>query len=323
MREHQLYFFKTYFLQSITNPASQQAEKINNLFNTFNIAAAGMLLLVIFLVTYISIKYREKKDDTSEPPQTHGNKKLEALMIGVPMLLLAYFFYETIHVEKAIAPPVNTSQQPDVIITGHQWWWEVEYPASGVITANEVHLPVGKHLLMEMRSADVIHDWWVPELGNKMDLIPNINNYLWLDINKPGKYIGACSEFCGAQHAWMRINVIAQTQHDFDNWLTANASNAVATQDTIAMAGARLFQEKTCSNCHRIQGTAAAAIVGPDLTHIGSRNEILTGLMKNNEANLYKWINHPQEIKPGAHMPDFILDKDSVQAIAYYLTQLK
>ena len=109
----------------------------------------------------------------------------------------------------------------------------------------------------------------------------------------------------------------------FNNWLKANASNAVATQDTIAMAGAKLFQEKTCSNCHRIQGTAATAIIGPDLTHIGSRNEILTGLMKNNEANLYKWINHPQEIKPGAHMPDFILDKDSVQAIAYYLSSLK
>ena len=233
-----------------------------------------MLLLVIFLVTYISIKFREKKDDTSEPPQTHGNKKLEALMIGVPMLLLSYFFYETIHVEKQIAPPVKTAQQPDVIITGHQWWWEVEYPASGVITANEVHLPIGKHLLMEMRSADVIHDWWVPELGNKMDLIPNVDNYLWLDINKPGSYIGACSEFCGAQHAWMRINVIAQTQNDFNAWLTANASNAVATQDTIAMAGSKLFQEKTCSNCHRIQGTAAAAIIGPDLTHIGSRKEI-------------------------------------------------
>lgn len=323
MQLPQLYLCKAYFLQSITNPASLQAEKINNLFNTFNIAAGAMLLLVIFLVTYISIKYRQRKDDTTEPEQTHGNKKLEALMIGVPLLLLAYFFYETVHVEKVIAPSVNTSKQPDVIITGHQWWWEVEYPASGVITANEVHLPVGKHLLMEMRSADVIHDWWVPELGNKMDLIPNVNNYLWLDINKPGKYIGACSEFCGAQHAWMRINVIAQTQDEFNNWITATAANFHPPTDGKALAGAILFQEKTCGNCHRIKGTSDTATVGPDLTHIGSRQEILTGLMKNNEENLYKWINHPQEIKPGAHMPDFILDKDSVEAIAYYLHSLK
>ncbi|MGH2647482.1 MAG: cytochrome c oxidase subunit II [Ginsengibacter sp.] len=318
-----LYLLKIYLLQSITNPASQQAERINHLFNSFNIAAAGMLLLVSFLVVYICIKFRAKKDDSSEPVQTKGNNKLEAVMIGMPALLLAYFFYQTVTIEKFVAPHVNKSMQPDVIITGHQWWWEVEYPASKVVTANEVHLPVGKHLLMEMRSADVIHDWWVPELGNKMDLVPNMNNYLWLDINKPGNYIGACSEFCGAQHAWMRINVIAQTQDNFNNWLTANQSNAVIPPDTLAITGEKLFQEKTCANCHRIQGTAANAIVGPDLSHIGSRQEILTGLLKNNEGNLYKWINHPQEIKPGAHMPDFILDKDSVMAIAHYLSGLK
>ncbi len=323
MPGYHLYFLKIYLLQSIINPASQQAEKISRLFNSFNIAAACMLLVVSFLVVYICIKFRAKEGDSSAPAKTKGNNKLEALMIGVPTLLLAYFFYQTVTVEKAIAPAVDKSMKPDVIITGHQWWWEVEYPASKVISANEVHLPVGKHLLMEMRSADVIHDWWVPQLGNKMDLIPNINNYLWLDINKPGNYIGACSEFCGAQHAWMRINVIAQTQNDFNKWLAANASDAAKPSDTLAMTGERLFQEKTCGNCHRVKGTEATAIVGPDLTHIGSRQEILTGLMKNNEANLYEWINHPQQIKPGAHMPDFIFDKDSVNAIAHYLSGLK
>ncbi len=316
-------FIITILLQSITNPASQQAERINQVFYSFNIAATAMLTLVTFLVIYICIKYKEKKDDHSEPSQTKGNKILEAFMIGVPALILVYFFYQTVVIEKAVSPEVDKSRQPDVIITGHQWWWEVEYPGSKVITANEVHLPVGKHLLMEMRSADVIHDWWVPELGNKMDLIPKINNYLWLDINKPGTYIGACSEFCGAQHAWMRINVIAQTQGDFNNWLTSNAANASRPAETIAMAGEKLFQEKTCSNCHRIQGTQSNAAVGPDLSHIASRQEILTGLLKNNEQNLYEWINHPQQIKPGAHMPDFILDKDSVIAIAHYLSELK
>jgi cytochrome c oxidase subunit 2 len=310
-------------LQSVVSPASQQAEKINHLFHSFNIAAACMLLLVSFLVVYICIKFRSKKNESADLVVTKGNSKLEAVMIGVPALLLAYFFYQTITVERSVAPGVDKSMKPDVIITGHQWWWEVEYPASKVITANEVHLPIGKHLLMEMRSADVIHDWWVPELGNKMDLIPNINNYLWLDINKPGTYIGACSEFCGAQHAWMRINVIAQTQSDFNKWLNANQQDAAAPADTLAIAGEKLFQEKTCANCHRIQGTAAIAVVGPDLSHIGSRQNLLTGLLKNDEDNLYKWINHPQKIKPGAHMPDFILEKDSVMALAHYLNELK
>lgn len=318
-----LYFLNFILLQSIENPASQQADRINKLFNYFNVAAGGMLLLVTFLVVYICIKFKQKKGDNDDPVQTTGNKKLEALMIGGPTLLLAWFFYQTVSTINAVASPVPSGRQPDVIITGHQWWWEVDYPAANVVTANEVHLPVGKHLLMEMRSADVIHDWWVPELGNKMDLVPQITNYLWLDINKPGNYTGACSEFCGAQHAWMRIHVIAQNENDFNKWLAANAKDAVQPTDSVAIRGFELFQSKSCAGCHRIQGTAATSNVGPDLTHLASRNEILTGLMKNNEANLFKWVNHPQEIKPGAHMPDFNFNKDSVNAIVQYLEKLK
>ncbi len=323
MYARQLYFSLLFLLQSITHPVSVQAEKISHLFSTFNIAAAGMLLLVTVLVTYISIKYRQRKNDDSEPAQTGGNKLLETFMIGIPAVLLAYFFYQTVSVERAIASAPSKSQQPDVIITGHQWWWQVNYPASNVVTANEVHLPVGKHLLMEMRSADVIHDWWVPELGNKIDLVPGLNNYLWLDIKTPGTYIGACSEFCGAQHAWMRIKVIAQTPADFNQWLSQNAKDGIVPTDTLALAGRKIFEEKTCAGCHRIQGTSATATVGPDLTHIGSRQDILTGLLANTESNLYKWIDHPQQIKPGARMPDFIFDRDSVLALAHYLTELK
>lgn len=224
---------------------------------------------------------------------------------------------------NAVSPPVPKDRVPDVIITGHQWWWEVDYPAAHVVTANEVHLPVGKRLLMQMRSADVIHDWWVPELGNKMDLIPGQSNYLWLDITKPGIYAGACSEFCGAQHAWMRIKVIAQDEKDFNKYLAANANDAVKPTDSLAIKGAELFQSKTCASCHRIQGTAANANVGPDLTHLAGRDEILTGLLKNSEANLFKWVDHPQDIKPGAHMPDFNFKKDTLNAIVHYLNQLK
>lgn len=318
-----VYCLQVNILQVITHPSSQQAEKINRLFTSFNIAAGAMLLLVIFLVTYICIKFRQKNNDAGDPPQTTGNNKLEALMIGVPFLMLAYFFYQTVSVERSVLPPVDKTRQPDVIITGHQWWWEIEYPASKVFTANEVHLPVGKHLLMEMRSADVIHDWWVPELGNKMDLIPNVKNYLWLDINSPGTYIGTCSEFCGQQHAWMRIKVIAQNENDFNAWITAHTNKAVLPNDSLARQGALLFQTKTCANCHRIQGTLAVSAIGPDLTHLASRQEMLTGLLKMNEKNLAEWISHPQQIKPGAHMPEFIFSKDSINAIAHYLAQLK
>jgi cytochrome c oxidase subunit 2 len=317
------YFLQIILLQSVERPASMQAEKINRLFNYFNIAALCMLLLVCFLVIFICIKFKEKKGDEREPKQTTGNKKVEALMIGIPTLLLIWFFYQSLETMNAVASPVPSNKEADIIITGHQWWWEVDYPKAHVVTANEVHLPIGKQVLMEMRSADVIHDWWVPELGNKMDLVPKINNYLWVDINKPGKYIGACSEFCGAQHAWMRINVIAENQNDFQSWLAENSKDAIVPKDSLSIKGAEIFQTQTCAGCHRIQGTAATSTIGPDLTHLASRATLLTGLMKNNETDLYKWINDPQKIKPGALMPDFQYGKDTVNAIVHYLAQLK
>ena len=317
------YFLQIILLQSIENPASTQAEKINKLFNYFNVAALCMLLLVCFLVVFICIKFKEKKGDEREPKQTAGNRKVETLMIGIPTLLLIWFFYQSLETMNAVASPVPSNKEADIIITGHQWWWEVDYPKAHVVTANEVHLPVGKQLLMEMRSADVIHDWWVPQLGNKMDLVPKINNYLWVNINKPGKYIGACSEFCGAQHAWMRINVIAENQNDFQTWLAENSKDAIVPKDSLSIKGAEIFQTQTCAGCHRIQGTAATSAIGPDLTHIASRATLLTGLMKNNETDLYKWINDPQKIKPGALMPDFQYGKDTVNAIVHYLVQLK
>jgi cytochrome c oxidase subunit 2 len=311
------------FLQSMLHPSSEQADKIYRLFNYFNVAAAAMLALVSFLVIFICIKFKQKKGDIKEAEFKISDGKLEILMITVPAMLLGWFLYQTVEVMHAVEPPVTAGSRPDVIITGHQWWWEVEYPAARAITANEVHLPVGRSLLMEMRSADVIHDWWVPALGNKMDVIPNVVNYLSLHINRSGEYAGACSEFCGAQHAWMRIKVVAQSEADFDRWLSANAVNADHPIDSLARSGEFLFQTRTCGSCHRVSGTNATGDTGPDLSHLGSREDLLTGLMKNNEKNLSEWISHPQKIKPGAHMPDFIFSKDNVNAIVHYLSQLK
>lgn len=310
-------------LQSVMDPHSKQAERINRLFNHFNYAAGGMLLLVSFLVIYICIKYKQKKGDDNSPVKSTINKNIEILMIAVPTLLLVYFFYQTLTTIKAVAPPVSKNATPDIIITGHQWWWEVSYPAANVVAANEVHLPVGKHLLMEMRSADVIHDWWVPALGNKMDLIPSTKNYLWLDINSPGDYTGTCSEFCGAEHAWMRIHVIAENENDFNKWLSLNSKDAVHPVDSLGLKGYNLFNSLSCGGCHRVQGSPAIANVGPDLTHLAARSEILTGLMKNNENNLFKWINNPQKVKPGTYMPNFNFSKDTIDAIVHYLNQLK
>lgn len=305
------------------DPASFQADHINRLFNHFNIAAGAMLLLVIVLTAWFSIRYRRRGGDDSEGSSNEGNRKLEILMIGVPGLLLAWFFYETLTVTAAVLPPAPASRQPDIVITGHQYWWEADYPGSHVVTANEIHLPVGRQLLLEMRSADVIHDWWVPQLGNKMDLIPGNKNYIWLTIRKPGAYIGACSEFCGEQHAWMRIRVIAQEPADFSRWIDSNARAALPPSDDLARRGQVLFEARSCAGCHRIAGTTATGTAGPDLTHLGSRSMLLTGLLATNEQNIAAWIDHPQRIKHGAYMPDFLFAADSVRALAHYLEQLK
>lgn len=303
-------------------PASEQAERIATLTNYFFVAAAAILLVVTLLTIIFLVKYRAKLGDNTLPPKIFRSRKAELFIVGIPLALVSFFFVLTLRDMRALEPEADT-QHPDVIITGHQWWWQADYPGTGVVAANEIHLPVGRKVLMRLRSADVIHDWWVPELGNKMDLIPGRSNHLWLTIRKPGVYEGACSEFCGQQHAWMRIRVVAQTESEYKAWLAAHAAPAIAPAGELAQRGATVFQEKTCGNCHRIAGTEAKGDAGPDLTHLSSRKTLLTGLMDNTAPNLGRWLNHPQQIKPGAYMPDFLLKPSEREALVAYLVQLK
>jgi cytochrome c oxidase subunit 2 len=309
-----------FLFQSVLNPASTESREINRLFGQYAFAAAILLIFVSTLVIYITIRFREKPGDLP-PRQFSKNNRVELLMFVVPTLLILTFFMLTVRsIHRVMRPAAG---RPEVIITGHQWWWEVYYPATGVRSANEIHLPVNKDLLIELHSADVIHDWWVPEFGNKMDVIPGINNHLWLNLKKPGTFEGACSEFCGAEHAWMRIKVFAEDEAAYKTWLDANNKTANLPEDQQAMSGMLLFQFKSCGSCHRISGTTAVAMVGPDLSHLFSRSTMLSGMMPMNEKNLHDWISDPQAVKPDAKMPDFIFSRDTVDAIVHYLTQLK
>lgn len=222
-----------------------------------------------------------------------------------------------------INSPIPDGAKPDIIIIAHQWWWDMRYPSYDVITANELHIPVGKKLLMRVESADVIHDWWVPDLGRKIDAVPGRYNYTWIEADSAGTYDGTCSEYCGAEHAWMRIKVIAQNQNDFNNWIHNQQHIALVPKNSAAITGASLFQQKTCGNCHAIEGTPADMHIGPDLTHIGSRETILSGMLPNTKFNLVRWLTNPQKVKPGAHMPNFLLDSTEVNDLATYLEGLK
>lgn len=302
--------------QSVLHSSSQQAEEINRVTNYFFIASAFILLVVIGLTAYVLYKFSDKKNQPSAKPLS---RKWEVAMIGLPGLLVAVFLYLNIKTINLVEPP-HKNEIPEVIVTAHQWWWEASYPSSNVVTANEIHLPAGKKILLKLLSADVIHDWWIPQFGNKMDMVPTQENYLWLNIKQPGEYYGTCSEYCGEQHAHMRLKVVAQNEIDYHNWLAQHQQAAMNTSST---SGAQLFMSKTCGNCHRIDGTEAKGTVGPNLTHIASRQTLLAGLLENNIQNLTNWIKDPQQIKPGAYMPDFHLDDTTVKSIATYLNSLK
>jgi cytochrome c oxidase subunit 2 len=222
-----------------------------------------------------------------------------------------------------INAPFNKKSEPDIVIIAHQWWWDIRYPKYDVITANELHIPVGKKLLMRVESADVIHDWWVPKLGRKIDAVPGQLNYNWIEADTAGVYTGTCSEYCGMEHAWMRIMVVAQDKNHFNNWIKNQQKIPEVPVNKPSRTGAILFQKKTCANCHSINGTPADSHIGPDLTHLGSRATLLSGMLKNNRVNLSRWLKNPQKVKEGAHMPNFILSKYEINALVSYLEGLK
>jgi cytochrome c oxidase subunit II len=303
-------------------PQSPQAQSIANLFGIITIIALLILILVTGLVIFAMIRFRSR--GSLEPQsETHDQAKLEVTWTALPILLLAVVFGLTLSTMQKSDPSAAAGQTPDVIVIAHQWWWEVHYPKANVTTANEIHMTAGQRYLFQFESADVIHDFWVPQLGRKIDMIPGHPNQMFLQADQVGTYSGTCAEYCGAEHAWMRILVLVQSTDDFNTWLQTQAQlPALPTSGEVAQ-GAQLFQQLTCASCHAIAGTPAQAIIGPDLTHIASRQTIGAGVRDNNVQNLTAWIDNPQAIKPGVQMPDLGLTSQQVQELVAYMETLK
>lgn len=309
-------------LGGIFNASSPEMAAMAGL--TFYMLAIAIAILAIIMVAvaYIIIRYRKRPGDDGEPRQDFGSIRVEIIWTVVPAIIVAVLFFLTVKTMLAVDPPKG-DRKPDIIIIGHQWWWELYYPNSGVLTANEVHLPVGEKWLARLESVDVIHDFWVPELFRKIDLIPGHPNHIWLVAGKPGTFLGACAEFCGAQHANMRISVIAQTREEFDAWEKEQLRIPKTPTSGEAAKGGKIFLTEACMNCHTVRGTAAAARVGPDLTHLNTRETIGAGVLMNTSENLKKWLSNPQAYKPGSLMPNMKLSNDEVNQIAAYLETLK
>jgi cytochrome c oxidase subunit 2 len=244
-----------------------------------------------------------------------------ATVLTLFLVLVADF-----RVGEALTMPPTRNVVP-IKIVGHQYWWEVQYPDSvpqnTVITANEVHIPVGKPVVVELEARDVIHSFWVPNLTGKKDLLPGYTRSLWFRADTPGVYRGQCAEYCGLEHAKMGMLVIAQPQREFDAWIASQRDTAKTPTDSLALRGKTVFEGTTCVMCHAVSGTTAAATTGPDLTHVASRRTIAAGTLSNTDGNLQSWISDPQRIKPGTLMPATKLSPRDLQALVAYLRHLQ
>jgi cytochrome c oxidase subunit 2 len=249
-----------------------------------------------------------------------------AAATAVTAVVLFVFFVYSLTTGRALAS-LPAKSALTIAVTGRQWWWDVEYvdtvPSRRVVTANEIHVPVGVPVQIIATAHDVIHSFWVPNLHGKKDLIPGHTTAMWFQADTAGLYRGQCAEFCGLQHAKMAMWVVAEPREDYERWYAAQLQTPSDPTDSLARAGQRVFISKTCAMCHNIGGTLAGSRVGPDLTHLAGRRSIAAGSLPNTRATLASWIEDPQAIKPGSRMPASNLSASELNALVTYLETLK
>lgn len=289
---------------------------------------AAIFVTVSSLLVYALIRYRQRPEDSDrEPPQIYGSNQIELAWTVIPVLIVVVLFLSTARVIFGVQNAKAPKDALQATVIGHQFWWEFRYPNYGIVTANELHVPVSSDpklptpTYLKLASADVDHSFWVPRLAGKTDLMAGQVNKMWIQPEVPGVYLGQCAQFCGAEHARMLIRVYAQTPAEFDTWLANQEKNAV--QDPGVAEGRAVFEQNACINCHAIRGTAAHGRFGPDLTHLMSRDTIAAGAMSNTQQHLVNWIKEPNAYKPGCLMPAMKLSDHDISQIASYLITLR
>jgi cytochrome c oxidase subunit 2 len=309
--------------QSTLSPASPQEHKISLLFWIMMAVAWAGFALIVGLIT-LGWVHRKKRGLPFGGGEKAGTALVIALGVVMPIVLLTTLFvYSDIFVIKSTAAPNPSSTQRTMQIVGYQWFWEARYPGTEAVTANDIHIPAGVRVLVTARTADVIHSFWVPRLNRKIDLIPGQPNTVLLEASEPGVYRGQCVEFCGLQHANMSLNVYADPPARFRSWLAHQAEPAREPTSAQERRGREIFLSNTCAGCHTIRGTSADGRIGPDLTHVGQRQDLAGLALTNTPENMLRWIDDPQSIKPGSKMPDLHLSQDELRSIVAYLESLK
>ncbi len=327
--------------QSSIHPKGDFAEMVDGLFRTTVIWATAIFILVEGALLYAVFRFRGKPDDP-EPVQTHGNTMVEIIWTVVPAAVLAFVAVPTVKTIFATAEiPAATAESGDplkVEVVGHQWWWEFRYPDLGIVTANELHIPVGRTVDVRMKSADVLHSWWVPQFAGKRDVFPNRETRIWFTAKEAGAFPGACAEFCGLQHGRMDFYVMAAEPAAFAEWVAKRQADTAAAaikapvvdsaatapaEDPLVAQGRQLFMTKACFGCHEA-GSAAAQTnkLGPNLGGIANRKMIAAGWLENTDENLAHWVRDPQSIKDGVKMvvPP-ITDAEAKALVAFLRTR--
>jgi cytochrome c oxidase subunit II len=312
---------------NIFAPESTPARTIFGL-SQFVLVITGIIFAVVFtLLVYAVAKFGgSAADDHREPAQVYGSTQIELAWTIIPILIVVVLFLATARVIHAVEDAAMPANALEVTVIGHQYWWEFRYPQLGIVTANELHVPVSDPTrptptFLTLLSADTDHSFWVPQLAGKTDLIPNHKNRMWMDPHRAGIFLGQCAQYCGTQHAKMLLRVSVDRPEDFAAWVHAQQQPAV--QDEKAIAGRRVFEATACINCHTISGTVGDGRFGPDLTHLMTRHTIAAGAAENTTENLSLWIRNPGAIKPGALMPAMKLSDEDLDAVVAYMETLR
>ena len=312
---------------NIFQPLSTPARAIYEISLLVLAICAGIFLVVGGLLAYTVLRFRRRPgDEGREPPQVYGSNQIELAWTVIPILIVFVLILATARTIYDVQSAVPPADALNVTVIGHQWWWEIRYPNLGIVTANELHVPVSepakaRPTFLKLQSADVVHSFWVPQLAGKTDVIPNRENLMWIEPAQPGTYVGNCAEYCGMQHARMLLRVIVHPAEDFEKWVAAQQEPPV--DDPRVRAGRDVFFATACINCHAIRGTKAVGTFGPDLTHLMSRETLAAGAALNTPEKLRAWVRDPQGIKEGCLMPNMQLTDNEVNQIVAYLLTLK
>lgn len=315
--------------QSALEPAGPQAESLHGLTQLLTWVCAGVWLAVMLVLALAVLRRRSALPDKAMLPEADQRRVggVVAAAVAVTVAVLFGFLVASLRTDRALAGLEEIRGAVTIRVTGKQWWWEVYYedsvPANSFVTANEIHIPVGRPVLLKLHTADVIHSLWIPSLNGKKDAIPGRENELWVQADRAGVFVGQCAEFCGLQHAHMALRVVAEPVEAFELWRARERANAAEPASAAAQKGRGIFLGSTCVMCHTVRGTPAGSRVGPDLTHFASRRTIAAGARPNERQHLELWVQNPQAIKPGTAMPMHEFKPDELAALVDFLEGLR